>query len=361
MKQEQDGFSAIASSVSCGFPVSATLKLKFGDCRIGLRSNSEPLVEKLRGYYRDYILGHEPVDITIDAYETPPPLVEREFIVKPPDPGKNKIKEEYVDFPSGRIVRKRLTGMLFLFGGCTNIAVGQCVENYNQVVNFINNRFIQWLLYRGGRLFHAAAVAVDGRGLALAGFSGMGKSTLALHLMSEGAKFVSNDRLLLMNHKGGTHMCGVPKLPRINPGTALNNDRLAGVMSPEDVERFARLDANELFHLEHKYDVILEECFGANSMIQKAAMLALVVINWGGSRQPTTLKKVNLEERADLFPAFMKSPGLFFQDLGSTPLDYSEAAYLKSLEGCPVYELSGGTDFVSGTKLCRAILRRDLL
>ena len=68
--------------------------------------------------------------------------------MKTPDPGKTKIKEEYVDLDDGRIVRKRLTGMLFVFGGGQNVAVGPCGANLNQVINFINNRYIEWLLCR---------------------------------------------------------------------------------------------------------------------------------------------------------------------------------------------------------------------
>ena len=65
----------------------------------------------------------------------------------------------------------------------THAAVGPCLANDNQIVNFINNRLIEVRLRAGDLLFHAAGVARNGRGLALAGFSGAGKSTLALAIM----------------------------------------------------------------------------------------------------------------------------------------------------------------------------------
>ena len=187
--------------------------------------------------------------------EDPRASVDGEFTIKQPDQGKNRIKEEFLELDGGRLVRKRLTGMYFLFGQDVNLAVGPCVENDNQVVNFINNRLIQWELDRGGLLAHAAAVNHQGRGLALAGFSGMGKSTLALHLMSRGLNFISNDRLLVQEAGRGVVMRGVPKLPRINPGTALNNPDLVSVIPEDEKEVFGQMSTDEIWTLEHKYDV----------------------------------------------------------------------------------------------------------
>ena len=50
----------------------------------------------------------------------------------------------------------------------------------------------------GGMFLHAAAIAVEGRGMLIAGEKRAGKTTLLLHLLREtGADYVSNDRLLL--------------------------------------------------------------------------------------------------------------------------------------------------------------------
>ena len=167
---------------------SETLRLKFGDIAVALQSNDRLLIEQLASYFQGFVAhSDETAAITVTALESPQPDFDLEFAVKQPDPGKTKIKEEFLDLPGGRVVRKRLTGMHFLFGPGVNLAVGPCRDNDNQVINFINNRLIQWELNNGALLAHAAAVKADGRGLALAGFSGMGKSTLALHLMSRGA------------------------------------------------------------------------------------------------------------------------------------------------------------------------------
>jgi len=200
------------------------LAFRFGRCRIRLFSNSEPLMVALKRYFRTFLDSGERCDIDVFALEAIPPEIEAELTIKPPDPGKTKIKEEFRRFPDGMWVRKRLTGMVFLFGNGRNLAIGPCLKNDNQVINFIINRYIQWILNQGALLLHAAGISYEGRGLAISGFSGMGKSTLALHIMKHGTRFLSNDRLMVRRENAALQLLGVPKLPRINPGTILGND-----------------------------------------------------------------------------------------------------------------------------------------
>jgi HprK-related kinase B len=223
----------------------------------------------------------------------------------------------------------------------------------NQVVNFINNRHIQWALCRGCLLGHAAGVIVNGRGLAMAGFSGSGKSTLALHLMSRGAVFVSNDRLMVERNEDAVRMYGVAKLPRINPGTALNNPHLKKIISAEEMERFQAMSEAELWDLEYKYDAPIDELFGPDRFVLQAPMFGLVILNWRRGGGPLKVDKVDLRERRDLLPAFMKSAGLFFTPDGacrSTPP--TESSYLDMLSACKVWEMSGGADFDGAARHC---------
>ena len=227
------------------------------------------------------------MDISVQAMEGPALELDLPLVAKEPDPGKPRVKEEFLDLADGRLVRKRLTGMVFMLVLNRHLA-GSCLANDNQVVNFLNSRYIQWLLDRGYLLCHAAAVTTPQRGLVLAGFSGMGKSTLALHLMSQGVNFVSNNRLLLRQQDDGLAMHGVAKLPRINPGTTLTNPDLVSVLSTQDKQRFQALSTQELWTLEHKYDVYLDRCFGPGRFQLAAKMHGLVILNWrengGGCR-----------------------------------------------------------------------------
>lgn len=338
--------------------LSCQLILRFPGCVIQLKSNNPELIQSLYQYFRPFVAApSDSPDISILAIESAPQDFPLPFSSKMPDPGKTKIKEEFYDFIDGRVVRKRLTGMIFVFGGNDNIAIGPCFENNNQVVNFINNRFIAWQLERGCLLGHAAAVQQHKRGLALAGISGAGKSTLALHLMSKGASFTSNDRLLVQHtYDAGLAMCGVAKLPRINPGTALNNPDLTNVIPIENIEHFASLSSKELWNLEHKYDVFLDECFGKHRFILEGPMDGLVILNWHHNGQPTRYREVDIEDRHDLLSAFIKSPGLFYLPPEGTSLNPSIEEYAGVLKRTTVLEIYGGVDFGYASQLCQIFL-----
>lgn len=333
--------------------IEPVLSLDFAGYIIEVKTNSPALGKNLRHYFSAFVTENARPNLSVLAVEAESPEFDVHFEVKTPDPGKSKIKEEYYDLPDGRLVRKRLTGMVFLFGEGVNLAVGPCLENANQVINFINNRFIAYKLERGCLLGHAAGVARQGKGLALAGFSGMGKSTLALQLMSCGTDFVSNDRLLVTAGDRIPYMYGVAKLPRINPGTALNNPDLVRVLPDADRHRFGSLETDELWELEHKYDVFIDECFGGSHFQLEAPMDALVILNWSRREKDLEIVEADQASRRRLLPAFMKSTGLFY--LGNRhdqePADAIDS-YLELLAPVPIYEFKGGPDFARAAEFC---------
>lgn len=349
----------LAQAHLAGWRLERRLWLGFGACRLRLDTQSPALLESLRVYFRGFEAQEGPVDMVVQALEGPPPGLDLPLLAKEPDPGKPRVKEEFCELPGGRLVRKRLTGMVFVFGGDVNLALGPCLANDNQVVNFINSRYIQWLLERGHLLCHAAGVSAPQGGLALAGFSGMGKSTLALHLMSRGLNFVSNDRLLIRPGDGGLCMRGVAKLPRINPGTALTNPDLRTVLPRQDRERYQSLAPACLWTLERKYDVFLDRCFGQGRFQLASSLRALVILNWRATAGGCRLRATDLRARPDLLGAVMKSPGLFYLAPTGRPADASPQAYLKALAGCPTYELTGSPDFEGASQACLGLLDRD--
>jgi len=331
------------------------LDLALDTCLIRVCSNSKPLIEELREYFSPFVVMTEQPTIVITAIETEPPTINADLTIKEPDPGKTKIKEEFINITDGRIVRKRLTGMVFAFGADTNLAIGPCLANANQVVNFVNNRYIEWRLHRESMLFHAAAVAYQGKGVAISGFSGKGKSTLSLHMMSRGCDFVSNDRLMVARDGDQLSMYGVPKLPRINPGTIVNNPDLSTMLSTEEIDAFNDMDPATLWNLEQKYDVDLERCYGVGRQLLSHPMHTLVILNWTHDNTPTEVHRVNLRERSDLMPAFMKSVGLFFRYDGSGTMPSEDPAdYVALLESCKVLEVRGGVDFEHAADACLA-------
>ena len=354
------GVRACAKTLEATTPAAHRVVLDLHGERYELRCDDVALANELRRYFAAFLSSDHraPVSVELHAYERPPVSFDPDDVITPPlARGSKRQKEQYVDRPDGRFVIKTRTGMVFGFGGPHNIAVGPCNDNPNQVVNFVNNRLMSRALDRGAVLAHAAAVSRGGAAVAFAGFSGMGKSTAALHLMNApGTVFVSNDRLLLCaGARGEVVASGVPKHPRINPGTALNNPALGGIVSDQEAASLRALPHAELWQLEDKYDAIIEECFGAGRFNLVAPLRAFVVLNWGPTGAPLRVERCALAARTDLLDAIMKGPGLFHHPGRPIPTPDPEA-YLSVLKDTPILEFSGGVDFEGATRECLRVL-----
>lgn len=340
---------------------SARLDLGLGPARFLLESNSAPVLRRVREYFapfaRDWgrAAASAPVT-TLTVLERETPQWTFPFRDWAREPGK-ALKERCADVPGGRVIHKVRTGMHFLVGGAVQMAVGPCVANANQVVNFVVTRSMDALLRSGWLLCHAAGVARRDQGLMLVGFSGRGKSTLALHLLGHGMSYVSNDRILLRRLGIRNEMAGVPKLPRINPGTILHNPALGDLMSRERRAQLERLAPGELWALEEKYDVDVTASFAGMRLRPRARLHALVFLSWQrDAPERTTLRPVRLSERPDLLEAAMKSPGPFHRRAdGHFPPGFEPPdprPYLDLLADVPTFEISGGVDFDHGVALC---------
>ncbi|MEN8165978.1 MAG: HprK-related kinase B [Pseudomonadota bacterium] len=334
------------------------MALDCAGCVLGLRSNSAKLLEHLGNYFAHLVCEADSLDIEIIAIESPVVELENEFMDWKREPGKRGRKDAYLDLPAGRLVRKVRTGMLFLQSEPYRIAAGPCLENDNQVINFINAQYMNWLQQRGWLICHASGLVRHGKTLGMAGLSGGGKSTLMLQLLErEEVDYLTNDRLFIRQEAGGIVARGIPKLPRINPGTIVHNSRLKTLISESRRTDLLALPTQELWELEEKYDVDVEALYGAGRIVPQAPLSAFLVLNWHReSEQPLQLRRVELEQRRDLLSAIMKSPGpfyqyadgRFFQD--TTELD--ERTYLQMLASIPIYEASGRIDFTGLQQYC---------
>jgi HprK-related kinase B len=362
VREPQPTIESLAASLGRVNHPACSLDLAVGECRIRLETDCEALHDRLAHYFRYFATTPErEPDFRIQARQCDAPQWELPFEDWPRESGKSGRKEEFVDLVDGRVVRKVRTGMQFLLGAEVRMAVGPCLANDNQVINFVNAQYMNWLLARGWILCHAAAVVADGRAMAFAGFSGGGKSTLALHLMSRGVAFASNDRLLIAAQGDRVMASGIPKLPRINPGTALHNPDLARILPAGRRAALAELDEGELWELEEKYDVDIAETFDDAQFHLVSPLTGFVVLSWRRDRrQAASMKRVDLAHRPDLLAALMKSPGPFFQPLGGVPPTGRQAPaeepYVRCLAGVPVWEISGGVDFERAVGWCLDLL-----
>jgi len=251
--------------------------------------------------------------------------------------------------------------MHFLLGRSELVAVGPCVKNSNQVVNFIISQYISRRLHEGWALCHGAGVAVSDRGIGIAARAGAGKSTLALHLISSGLSFVSNDRLLIRRAgpNEAAEMAGVPKMPRVNPGTLLNNADLAGILPAERERELRQLPTEKIWDIEEKYDVMIDRVYGPNRCHYRTELTALLILNWSNrSSEPARFDQVDISARGDLLSLVMKASGVFHRNVDgkTTAESLDPAEYVSALRGVPVIEATGRADFARGVGFCRELL-----
>ncbi|MEW8028944.1 MAG: HprK-related kinase B [Candidatus Thiodiazotropha sp.] len=336
------------------------LQLSIGECVLLIRSNSQSLLDRLAGYFHHLPKNKGVATIEVTAIESDKLETGLPFIDWRREAGKSGRKDAYVDLTDGRLVLKVRTGMLFLQSEQWRIAVGPCETYDNQLINFINSQVMNWLQQREWLICHAAGLILGGHGIAMAGFSGGGKSTLMLHLMEHPkSRYLTNDRLFLRRQDLRVEAVGIPKLPRINPGTVVNSSRLSPLIDEQRREQLLKLPQQELWELEEKFDVDVERLYGRDRIDTSTPvpLEAMVILNWSREETaPVKMTKVDIAQRSELLNAVMKSPGPFFQDgLGDFIRDdepLRPAPYLDLLKSVPVYEVTGRIDFAELSGLC---------
>ncbi|MDQ7832808.1 MAG: HprK-related kinase B [Desulfovibrionaceae bacterium] len=342
------------------FVPAASLSLSLAGLRVAVICDSPDAARAVGAAFRDFPGQAGPADITILLHCRPPvpenfcpglPLADRPF-----DPRDAASKEQWADMPDGRVVRKKRTGMVFVFSENLHVAAGPCLDHLDQIVNFINFRMVARRLSHGCLLSHASGVARGERGILLAGVAGAGKSTLALRLVGRGLDFVSNDRLLVGPRSPGPQMYGLAKMPRINPGTALSDPNLARVVPEADRAAFTALPADRLWTVERKYDAVIDDLFGPGRFRLSAELSAAAVLTWrrGGGR--TRISPVDLSARPDLLGRIIKRPGIFLCSAHNKPHD--PETFSRRLGGVPALEISGGMDFTAAEDALLAFLER---
>ncbi|OQK18397.1 hypothetical protein AU255_11435 [Methyloprofundus sedimenti] len=333
-----------------------SLFVQCDDCVISVQSNSVALLNELQRYFKHLVIHQSQqseADIVVIAIESAALELPCAFKDWPRQEGKSGRKDAYYQLQGGRLIQKVRTGMVFLQSETSRIAVGPCVKNPNQVINFINSQHMNWLQQRGWLICHAAAIAYKNQAYAIAGFSGGGKSTLMLRLMdNEQIDFISNDRLFIRNINNCIKVTGIAKLPRINPGTIVNNPRLQSLIPEQQRVQLLDLPKQQLWNIEEKYDVDIEAIYGQGRIGNNKPLHALIILNWQhDSKQTFQVNKVNLQQRRDLLAAVMKSPGPFYQDAQGTFLnehaEFDESAYLSILNQVNIFEVSGKIDFAA--------------
>jgi HprK-related kinase B len=340
-----------------------TIRLHFADLSVIVHSNEAMLLAGIADYYRSYLKAEAHTTTSFNVYVMEQSAVgdELDWLEVPREAGKQGRKEGFLDVAGGRWIKKFKTSMAFLQRPDHAVAVGPCASNLAQIINFINNQFLNHYLREGFTLGHASAFCVNGQATAIAAGSGGGKSTLMLRCLENPQRdFLTNDRILLKKTDQGTQTIGLAKLPRVNPGTLLHAERLRHILPEERQQALRQMPQSELWSLEEKYDVQIEDEYGPNRVRLAGNLSRLIMLDWSlDSVETTQLELVDLSVEPDVIEGLRKRPGPFYQDKSGAFADLnaidSVVHYCSELEHVDVYRLTGKINFDRAYELIAAL------
>jgi len=331
---------------------SDSLDLSFGAFLVHFHTNSEKLLNKIKTYYKSYQASDSTVLAEVDVYAIQQACAgeSEEWTDVVREKGKVGGKEAFIEVSYGRWIRKVRTGMLMLQRVVNPVVVGPCEDQIAQVVNFINNQFINYYLRDGYILGHASAFVNQGKATVIAASSGGGKSSLMLRFLEMDKNvFLSNDRVMMKRKGNGVHVVGVAKMPRVNPGTLINSDRLRHLLADEYQKSLLEMPTYELWELEDKYDVQIDDEYGVGRVILDAELTHVLLLDWSlDETNDVSISPIDIASHPESLAGLQKRQGPFYQDAdGLFPGEGSIAPlsdYVDLLSDVAVLSVQGKVD-----------------
>jgi HprK-related kinase B len=313
------------------------LLLRFGSFTVAVVSPDARVRERLRLYFRPFASlppDGSPADVTLQvALGEPlaPPV--------PLRPWDAKGKESFADVGRRRLVRKDRTGAMIVVQDGRWSITGDVQRRFSQVVNLIGTAYGVSLLDSGGTMLHASAVVRDRQALAVVGQSGSGKSSVAVRLLERGFDFLTNDRLIVLPAGRGVTAHGLPKLPRVNPGTLLASERTRALVEAGARRRYERLSKDELWRVEDKYDLDVGAALGRRWVLS-TPLAAALVLEWRAAGSGLSIERLDAGRALEALRPAAKSFGPFDLRLA----ERSDAALQVLARRVPVYRVTGARD-----------------
>ncbi len=304
-----------------------------------IKVNQPSLHRTVLRYFSPFVDEPQPGAIEVWGVHDPAPYLRTSLLTLATHKTGNP-KESFYDIDGGRAILKRRTGVVHYIHNNSFYAVGDMAKNPRQLINLVPAAFAHQLRLRGYVAIHASGISIDGSGIAFAGHSGSGKSTVALRLVESGCDFVSNDRVYLHTEDDAVVMWGAPKWPRVNPGTILNVKSLKGLVGQEEMSRYRDMDRDVLWKVESKHDVRVDDLWGRSRLALKSRLTELYSIAWRPVDQQATLTEVAPEDVPATVAPYLKA-GVYDPPGAPHPDDLQLSEMLKSVS---VFQATGGVD-----------------
>ena len=327
--------------------------------RLRVLTNDVVIRDELAHYFRAYACSeatpHQAVIKIVQA--TIDPGSGWQDVVRGPD---KKVEDSVRQVDGGRLILNRLTGVVMALQPGWALAIGDLRTHLNQGINLVNACFAQIIMRRGHLLLHASGVSQNGRVAALAGPPGAGKSTASLQLVEQGFRFLSHDRVLARREPGRVEAIGYPQMPRVNPGTLLHHSRLCAIVPPCERDALSALSPDELWGLERRRDVDLDEVYGPGTTVLQGELRALVLLrgqlDGGGFRS----RQLDSNEALAAVPLYYKDLGVFDLDrrLSVEEAAHQLSVYAGLLRSIDVVEIRGRWDFAALGEVVSELLDR---
>lgn len=320
------------------------LALRFGSVLIAVDSDDAQLLERLSRYFERFVSSprraehpHSVLTAVEDASSWSLPEL---------TPWVVDGKEAFADMDGGRVVRKVRTGVTISIKedqwSSSWTIRGRLHHNFSQVVNLIGIIYGLKLLDRYGAMIHASAVSdEEGRAIAIVGQSGMGKSSVAVRLLEQGFDFISNDRLILLPDPRAevVYAHGLPKLPRVNPGTLLAGARTRAVLTKDAEAHYTSLSKEALWGVEDKHDLEVERVLGQRWLLS-GALVGAFFLDWRQDGEGLDFQRLTPGQAVSELRAAAKDFGAFDLRLG----ERRDTAYVETARRVPMYRVTGAAD-----------------
>jgi HprK-related kinase B len=314
----------------------SVVHLRFGGFTLALEADSRRLAHRVEDYFRPFVTeaGGQASSVLEASLTAAQPAAGCEFVE-----WDGRGKESFADLESVRLVRKDRTGVLIRIDGSHWSIAGDLQRHFSQVANLIGAMYGVWLMGQGCSMVHASAVVRNGEAVAIIGQSGQGKSSVAVRLLEQGFDFLTNDRLLVQAHDDGIVAYGIPKLPRVNPGTLLAGERTKLLIDKTSRRRYERLSEEALWDLEEKRDLDVQESLGRRWLLT-APLGCAVVLGWYQAGTGLAVRRLEAAQAFEKLREATKTFGVFDRDLMSR----SDSALKQLASTTPIYMASGAVD-----------------